>query len=486
MKRLSLIFVFSLLWACSSKSAEPARVVYDDWHKIKIGDARAGYERTTRKMVGERVVTEKHTEFKMRRLGGLTELTQDDVFEETADGRPIRSVHKRLMSLQETEFVLEIDGNKFTLVTTTAGNPTKRSLEWKSNWTFPAAQERALKGAAMGTELVLECYSVDFGKADRSTVKVIGREKIRIGRDAFDAVKLQVEQDSMKGITITQWRDAEARELRTEYVMMGQTFTFERCEPGEALVDSKGGVPEIFTTSMIRPSKPVQDARRVREVLYRITYKESDPDPKVFTFEGQNIEKTEGRTIQLRVRHPDFSGPAPKIPMGDEAMKPYLQPNDYLQSGDAKVMAMARQAVGDETDAWKAAKRIERFVYDKVKNNNFGTAFASAKEVCENLEGDCTEHSVLAAALARAVGLPSRVAVGLAYANGGFGGHMWTEVWVGRWVPIDPTLLPPGDFVDATHIKMGESSMNEPGVGAEFANILVYLGRLDLDIVESK
>ena len=48
---------------------------------------------------------------------------------------------------------------------------------------------------------------------------------------------------------------------------------------------------------------------------------------------------------------------------------------------------------------------------------------------------------MLAAAMCRAVGIPSRVVIGLVYVKkqSGFGFHMWNEVYVNqRWVAIDP------------------------------------------------
>ena len=65
---------------------------------------------------------------------------------------------------------------------------------------------------------------------------------------------------------------------------------------------------------------------------------------------------------------------------------------------------------------------------------DFSQAFASAAEVVDTHEGDCTEHAVLLAALCRARGIPARVAIGLVYmpATHEFGYHMWTEVYIGK------------------------------------------------------
>ncbi len=71
--------------------------------------------------------------------------------------------------------------------------------------------------------------------------------------------------------------------------------------------------------------------------------------------------------------------------------------------------------------------------------------------------GDCTEFSVLLAALARSRGIPARIAVGFAYSDrfsgkkDVFSPHTWVQAWTGkRWVSYDAGL---GEF-DATHIAV--------------------------------
>ena len=63
--------------------------------------------------------------------------------------------------------------------------------------------------------------------------------------------------------------------------------------------------------------------------------------------------------------------------------------------------------------------------------------------------------------MARALGLPARVAVGLVYLRGAFYYHAWPEVYVaqsptlGQWLPVDPTL---NQFpADATHVRLART-----------------------------
>jgi len=89
---------------------------------------------------------------------------------------------------------------------------------------------------------------------------------------------------------------------------------------------------------------------------------------------------------------------------------------------------------------------------------------ATADHVARTLEGDCTECAMLAAAMCRAVGVPSRTAIGLIYAEPKEVGrrptlafHMWTEVWVdSQWLAIDATLG--RGSVAADHLKITDHS----------------------------
>ena len=104
------------------------------------------------------------------------------------------------------------------------------------------------------------------------------------------------------------------------------------------------------------------------------------------------------------------------------------------------------------------------------------------------MEGDCTEHAVLLAAMLRAQKLPSRVAVGMIYipSRSSFGGHMWTEVFLdNRWIPLDATLGKGG--IGAGHIKLTDSSLadNAPAPLTIFLPLLQTVGKLSIEIIDS-
>jgi hypothetical protein len=96
---------------------------------------------------------------------------------------------------------------------------------------------------------------------------------------------------------------------------------------------------------------------------------------------------------------------------------------------------------------------------------------------------------MLLAGLCRAVGVPSRTAIGLIYAREEgrspvFAFHMWTEVWVGRWVALDATLGKGG--VGATHLKMVDTSWSKKTTLAPLLPVSQALGKIQIEIVSAK
>jgi transglutaminase-like putative cysteine protease len=160
------------------------------------------------------------------------------------------------------------------------------------------------------------------------------------------------------------------------------------------------------------------------------------------------------------------------------------EPSNLVQSDDPRIVATAKKAVGGEKDPWQAALALERFVNGYVTQKDFTQAFATAGEVIESRQGDCSEHAVLLAALCRAVGIPARGAVGLVYQNGKFYFHMWTEVYVGRrWTPIDATLARGG--IGAAHLKLAHSNLQGSSAFSAFLPVAQVLGRgPKIEIVE--
>jgi transglutaminase superfamily protein len=144
-------------------------------------------------------------------------------------------------------------------------------------------------------------------------------------------------------------------------------------------------------------------------------------------------------------------------------------------------MKLAREALGDEKDAWKAAQKLERFTSTYISNKNMDNLFETATGVMKSRAGDCTEHGVFLAGLCRAAGIPARVAVGFLYFQGIWGGHMWAEVSLGgKWYAIDGVLGQ--GSVDAAHLRLAANSLKSMQIEQAFQNVALGM-TMKIDIV---
>jgi len=169
-------------------------------------------------------------------------------------------------------------------------------------------------------------------------------------------------------------------------------------------------------------------------------------------------------SYSLTKRPPDFMA----------RFKAELSPEPLLQSSDMAIVQKAIRITGLERDPGKVAEKLNRWVYDSLKKE-VTFSVPNALQVLRTRRGDCNEHTQLYVALARAVGIPARIATGLAYVRGKFYYHAWPEVWLGEWVAVDPTF---GQFpADAAHLRFVVG-----GLGRQ-AELLRLIGNLKIQTI---
>jgi transglutaminase-like putative cysteine protease len=176
--------------------------------------------------------------------------------------------------------------------------------------------------------------------------------------------------------------------------------------------------------------------------------------------------------LVLRVLAADPDGKPVK--QSRELLAQYLASSPYIQSDNPKIVSKARKITRNCAESEKA-KVICEWVYANVKKR-VAPGIPSAVDVLRTMEGDCNEHTYLFTALARAVGVPTKVRVGIAYTQGAFYYHAWPEVYVGAWLEMDPTFGQTA--VDATHIALLEGEL------ANQLELLNLIGRLKAEVLE--
>jgi len=156
-------------------------------------------------------------------------------------------------------------------------------------------------------------------------------------------------------------------------------------------------------------------------------------------------------------------------PAGELAASP------LIQKDDPAIVRTAREVTRGTSDPAEAARLLNDWVY-RTLDKQITLSVPSARQVLDAREGDCNEHTVLYVALARALGLPARTAVGVVHVDGRFYYHAWPEVWLGEeWYAVDPTLgqVP----ADASHLRFLIGGL------ARQIELVRLIGRLQLEVV---
>jgi len=495
-----------LLIACASCSRAPApgpapllaaqaaeeASTRDEWQKVLISGQPAGYIRTTerpREGGGVRTTTAQMLILKRGQEALRTE--SSTTIEEDAAGRITGFALHQALSKDALEVKGTLEGEQFDVVETVAGQGPRRSrIPAEPRALGPHAIDRLLRETLKKPGDVLEArtFIPELRKfCNQRAVYVQVEETALPGRRA-SLERISITVDALPNVTTIQWLDDRGLVQKSSISMLGLEITTYLSSAREILAEKFTSPPEVFLSTSV-PVKGRVDAR-AKSITYRI---ESKSGEKVFDasrrkpFPASGQEETRAGTATerwVRIRRV-APPPAPTNPQAvplPESLAENLRPNSFVQSDDEAIRTAASKAAGGESDPWKKAVRIERWVYDTVAKKSLGTAFASAKEVLTQREGDCTEHAVLLAALLRAEGLPSRVVAGLVHHEGAFVGHMWTEVHVNGWVPLDATRA--AGSVDPDHIGLSVSSLDAASVAELFLDIVPVVGNVRIEVVE--
>jgi hypothetical protein len=154
-----------------------------------------------------------------------------------------------------------------------------------------------------------------------------------------------------------------------------------------------------------------------------------------------------------------------------------LGAQEFLEIAHPEIMALAARLVPEDSNPRIVAQRINQWVHDSVRKE-VTTGIPSALHVLHTRRGDANEHAQLYVAIARAAGLPARVATGFVRHEGRFYYHAWPEVLLRGWVAVDPTL---GQFpADADHVRFMHGGVSQQ------AHLLRRVGHLRIDIINSR
>jgi hypothetical protein len=154
--------------------------------------------------------------------------------------------------------------------------------------------------------------------------------------------------------------------------------------------------------------------------------------------------------------------------------KIFLKPGPFIQSDDQRIQTLAQEIAGNHAAPLDKVRMLVDWVYKNIDKRPV-LSLPDALSTLENRVGDCNEHAVLLAALARAAGIPCRIEAGLVYLKGRFYYHAWNLVYLGRWITVDAVY----DQVpaDVSHIRLVTGSPSQQ------LDLIGIIGKLQLKVI---
>ncbi len=295
-------------------------------------------------------------------------------------------------------------------------------------------------------------------------LRVEARESIRVGSRNLEAYRLIM---VFRGVELRAWISPYG-ELLKEEGFLGMTMV--RTDSEVALQRfTEAEAAELVREAAVVPDRPIAKPRQLKRLRLQLTGISGEG----WDLAGGRQRWDEGELAIVKEPLREIS--SVKIPWSTPEMAWDLQPSLLVQSDSPTLKEQAAAIVGEESDALRAATLISSWVYNYVDKRPT-LSIPNALEVYKRRAGDCNEHSVLFAALARAAGIPTRIAAGLLYAEGRFFYHAWDEVYVGEWVAVDSLLnqVP----ADPTHIRLITGELDRQ------VQLVRVIGRLGIKVID--
>lgn len=294
-------------------------------------------------------------------------------------------------------------------------------------------------------------------------VSVEKKEHIKVG-DAEQTV--YTVKETFQGLEAHAWITENGDTVREEsplgYVLLKESMA-------EAMKrDRKGPAVDILSLVMI-PSEPVANPGSTRFIRVKLT----NASLRGFELDGGR-QVLRGNVVEVRVPE---NRAGYRIPYAGKDREELLRATALIQSDDRKIRDEAERILAGEKSAHEAARKLNQWVYTAIRKKPV-VSIPSALEILNQRVGDCNEHTTLYTALARAAGIPARMAAGIVYLREGFYYHAWPEVWLGAWIAVDPTF---NQFpADATHIRFITGNLDRQ------SELLKLIGKLKVEVLEYK
>jgi hypothetical protein len=357
-----------------------------------------------------------------------------------------------------------ISGNVLSLKTQDFGSTKEVHTKIKERLYASSGIVHAAYAAGMkpGDEFSLHVFDPMSMSTQPVTIKVVGRESI---------LNMGIQKKSMKimmqyqGTTQLAWIGEHGEVIREKGPLgLSLEKTTRKNVLFGHLAESSQDLAEIASIrSNVILDNPLK-LERIKVEISGINTKD------VHLKGGRQVLKDNVLTIQKEDMAKLYDGVINTNTISDR----FLRPEPFIESDHPKIMNLVKKIVTDNDTPFEKANKLMIWVNKNIEKRPV-LSLPDALSTLINKVGDCNEHAVLLAALARASAIPARIEAGLVYLNGRFYYHAWNLLYIGKWVTVDATFgqIP----ADVTHIRFSSGRLQQQ------LDIMNVIGRVKLKIL---
>ncbi len=353
-----------------------------------------------------------------------------------------------------------VDGSDIQLSISTGKDEIHDVIHLKSPPFFSTNRRAYLLGEDMrpGQKVKVPYFDPISLTGQDTIVEYKGREKTLINGRVFNLHRFE---EVFSGVRLMSWLNDKGEVIKEE---SPAGFVF-LAEPEFKAKKIKKTGREILSAVSV----PLQGEIVGLDDLKTLRLHIDLPEPELFDL-NRDRQSFDGTVLAITK---ESINPHAKLCTGKQD---YLAPSTHVQSQHPRIEATVSQLKIEDFSGLAKAQKIARWVYDNIEKRPV-LGIPNALSVLASRKGDCNEHSALFAALARGVGIPTKIVAGVTYHEGAFYYHAWNEICAGdTWISLDTTK---NQFpADVSHIKFIEGEI------AEQVKISALLGRLGIRLME--
>lgn len=354
-----------------------------------------------------------------------------------------------------------------TLVINTSGSEQKIEIPLEKDVHLPIGILEATNAEDLrpGDHRVFQVFDPTTGAQRPVKIVMLAEETIPIMGRQEKAKKVSVD---LMGVSQFAWIGTDGAALKEEgsFGIKLEQVTREEALQKIALIPNT----DLAEVASIPADRDLHDVDRLTELRLTLGGIEEED---LFLNGGRQSLKDKVLTVRREsTSNLSFQKLGEKFP---EVVKTYLEPTPLIQSDHPEIQAKAKEIVSQGDSAVVKAHKLNEWINKTIQKKPV-ISVPNALETLRNRVGDCNEHAVLYAALARAAGIPAQVEAGLVYQNGRFYYHAWNVVYLGTWITADSLMgqLP----ADVTHIRFVRGAERQ-------IDLIRMIGKVKIEILSA-